>query len=154
MITDHCGMHSRSTLSNWKVLAKAGIFKSIMAVFSEINFACKLFSVCWHIQLLSTMSRKWNVFDCRENYDGTLYSPTVSVILLKYPEDWKRWIDAMLKIDKSLAKLREIQICYHHVHLLLDKRSRWGQATNTITSNFFWGNKVVLYTVINNAKIE
>ena len=90
-----------------------------MVVFSEINFASMFFSFCYFVTFFSLLAywviMPWRcrVFDCRGNYDGTPYSPTVGVSLLKYLEDWRRWIDAMPNNRKFLEKQEEIHICHH-----------------------------------------
>ena len=107
---------------NWRVIAKAGInnfnlswsfsLKSILQVFFILLF-CNFFQFVGIFSSWVIMPWRCRVFDCRGNYDGTPYFPTVGVSLLKYLEDWRRWIDAMPNNRKFLEKQEEIHICHH-----------------------------------------
>lgn len=64
--------------------------ESILQVCFFHFFILLFCSVRWHIQLLS-----YHAARVSRGNDGTPHSPTVSASLLKYPEDRKRWIDAI-----------------------------------------------------------
>ena len=108
---------------NWRVLANDRINNSNQSrLFSveSILHVCFFTLLLFFFQFLGTfncwftMPQECSVFDSRGNYDGILYSPTVSALLLKYHKDQRRWIDAMPNIREYLQKLKEIHICHHH----------------------------------------
>ena len=68
---------------------------------------------CCSLALFSQnkMPRRCSVYNCEGNYNGQPYTQTVSASIEKYPEDRKRWIEAMPNQRAQLDKLKTIHVC-------------------------------------------